>query len=146
LIKKEHNDQIEILKAENEDNKKLLVIEKDAREKREWINKAEQELSFYPGKSSDELGEQLQKMHNLDPEMAKEQLEQMKLVSESFEKSDLLKENGVVGGNNTAGAYAKIEKAAEALRKADKDLTKIQALVKAQDENPELYAEYLNEG
>jgi hypothetical protein len=139
--------QLTELKKQNEEFQKSLKTERDARETELWIQKAKAELSHYPGKSAEDLGKMLKSLHDVNPEIAIEQFTQMKTASEALKESSLLKSAGVAGGDTSGGsAWKKIEKiASNLMEKADTTFTKSQAINKALEMNPELYADYLAE-
>lgn len=146
-ILKSQADKVKELETKNEEITKSLKDERDKRELEQWIAKCEKELSHYPGKSFEEMGKILKSLHEVNPELANEQFEQMKKASELIEKSEILKVAGHSFGNNTGSAWAEIEKAAAELiqKAADTELTKAQAITKVIDNNPELYNKYLAE-
>lgn len=147
----------EIAKAEEDVRKandrteeiaKTLATERDLRQTKEWIAKAETDLSHYPGKSSEELGNMLKNLHDHDPKVAEEQFESMKIASEAIKKSELFTSAGVAGGGSAIAGSAeeKIERMAQQyVAKGSDGMTIEQARVAVQDQHPELYDDYLNE-
>jgi hypothetical protein len=147
-IMKTHKDEIDALKKEGDKVLKALEEERDTREKEKWVAKAKEELSHYPGKNAQELGEQLHNLSKADPELAKQQFEAMKTTSESLQKSELLREiGGRVEPSDTGSTWAKVEKMAEDYVKKSEDLemTKEKAVRKVLKRRPDLYEGYLKE-
>jgi hypothetical protein len=145
---KAQKDQIDLLQKANEDSIAALKIEKDKRELNEWIKKAEDGLSHYPGQSSTALGTMLKGLHDSDPELATKQFEMLKAASDAMKTSSVLKEAGRFGGDaEPSSAWAKVEKSASELvqKSADRAFTKEKAIDLVLERNPDLYAEYLNE-
>jgi len=140
--------EINALKERNAEIQKALHEEKTRRELETWIAKAKEELAYYPGKSSQELGEQLQKMHAVDPALAANQFEMMKLASNALKESAILKERGSMGsGSLTGSAWEQITKLADGLieKSADLKITKEKAVAKVLELRPDLYQSYLEE-
>ena len=138
-----------IFKAQQDELEKVrkdLKAEKDLREIAEWTTKAKAHLSHFPGKSVEEMGTMLKALHDANPELANEQFESMKAASAAIKEGLVLKSAGSVGLTAGATAMDKIEKLAEGLvQKSEKPLTKQQAITKVLDQNPELYAQYIEE-
>lgn len=76
------------------------------------------------------------------PEQAEDLVKQLRAAKAQAETAGLFKALGSDGPGNADSAEAKLEKAAEAVRKADPKLTKEAAFAKAIEDNPALYAEY----
>lgn len=151
-VMKAHTEEMEAIKKENEEVRKSLEAERDARELEGWVAKAEKELSHYPGKSSQELGSMLHKLHKSDPDMAKEQFDTMKTTSETLQKSELFREAGGTSFSKSlddGSAWSKIEKMAEGLVEKSEDLsmTKSEAIWRVMDSprGAALYEQYLKE-
>lgn len=139
---------LEIIKSDNETLKATLKVEKDARELAEWTEKARNELSHYPGKSTEELGAMFKRLSDSDTELANEQFENYKASSEAMKASNVLKEVGSIGADVSSGsAWDKIVKMAEGLveKSAESDFTIEKATELVIERNPKLYTEYLNE-
>lgn len=68
----------------------------------------------------------------------------LKAANEQIETSDLFKELGGGGGESTVSQS--VDAAAAEIRKADPSLTREQAIAKAYETNPALYAEATKEG
>jgi hypothetical protein len=146
-VLKAQTTELETLKAQNEQITKALKTETDSRKLIEWTQKAEQELSHYPGKSTKELGAMLKTMDDKDPEFAKQQFEVLKSASTAFAASPLLQEAGRSGGSDSSGsAWEQIEKMANGfVEKSDGSLTHEKAVCKVLKLKPELYSKYLDE-
>lgn len=147
-IQKAQATEIDALRKQNEEINKKLKAETDKRELAEWIQKAENDLSHYPGKSSQELGTLLKGLHDKDPEFAKQQFEVFKSASDAFASSGILGEAGRSGALSGGGsAWDKVEKMAEGLVEKSEDIhmTKEKAVVKVLEARPDLYSQYLRE-
>lgn len=124
---------------------KALKTERDQRQTQEWIAKSEDELSHFPGKSSEELGKMLKALHDVNPEMATAQFESMKAASDAIKESDLLKTAGT-GTAPGGSAYQKIQEMVKAkIAKSGDTMTPEQAEVEIMKEDPVLYEKYLEE-
>ncbi|NIQ91030.1 MAG: hypothetical protein GWM98_04775 [Nitrospinaceae bacterium] len=149
-ILKSRDDKISELEKKNEELEKSQKAERDERELKDWIAKAEKDLSHYPGKSIEELGKDLKKLHDFDPDMATVQFEQMKTASETIKKSALLSEVGnkfpdMVGAGKSA--WDEIVKLAESEIQKSDDLkfSREHAIKKVIEARPDLYNRYLEE-
>lgn len=151
LINKElekRDAQVEAIKADNSTLQNALKVEKDARELAEWTQKAETELSHYPGKSTSELGQMFKRLHDSDPKLAEEQFENYKVSSKAMEAGGILKEIGsghAGGANMSESAWDKIEKAADSIIEKSADTSREDAIYKAIKDDPDLYNKYLAE-
>lgn len=126
---------------------KQVKVEKDARLTRDYIAKAAAKYGQLPMKS-DELGPVLKSLADVVPPELMEKLE--KLLEATNEKAKTLadaltKELGHASDGGERTAMTTLEKATEALMKADTKLTKPQAMSKALKMNPSLYDEYNKE-
>lgn len=148
-IMKAQDDQIEVLKAQNVAVQKALSDERDERELASWIKKAEEKLEHVPGKTADELGLSLQKLAKVDPELAKEQFDQLKIVSKGIEDSNLFHEVGGSNSKTIAGSSLDqiITMADGIVEKSGAELTREQAVVRILKtaKGAELYEAYLKE-
>ncbi len=147
-VLKAQKDELEVVRKQNEDFQKQLKVEKDARELASWTQKAKEELSHFPGKSTDELGQILKDLNDVNPDMATTQFASMKSASDALKQSGLLEQVGKsVGGTVEGSAWAKIKKQADGIveKSSDIDLTKEAAIAKVLDRRPDLYNEYLSE-
>jgi len=122
-IRKAYDDKIEALTEANVKIEKALKEERDRRELGEWVEKAKAELTFFPGKSAEEIGKSLKALNDIDPELAKSEFEEKKRISKMIGESDLLREAGSVSGGGSDSAWAKIEKMADELIQKSSDLT-----------------------
>lgn len=134
--------------SELEAVRKQLADETDRRRMAEWIQKARTDLSHYPGKSTDDLAKMLFDMEKLSPEMAGASFDSMKAVSAAFSGSPILKSEGTSAApeTDTGSVVEQIRKEADALiAKAEKPMTREQAVAKIVRQKPEMYAAYLKE-
>ena len=76
----------------------------DANRKAEWIRKAEKELAFVPGQSSDELGTMLFDLEKASEASAKSTFETLKKTSESMKA--ITKQRGYTGETQFKGSGA----------------------------------------
>ncbi len=117
--------------------------------KAEWVSKAKDSLQGVPGKSIDELGAQLFDLEKkAGKEVADSQFEVLKSASAAVLKSAALNPAGFTarGAVATDDASAKIAAAAEKVSKSGgSSLSEAQAVRKALESDPALYAEYLNQ-
>lgn len=134
----------------------VLKAERDERQLGEWITKAENQLAFYPGKSSEELGKMLHTLAKADRKVADEQFETMKVAAETIEKSTLLTDVGLKRTGSGApsakagtSAWEQIEKMADGIVEKSSDglMDKPHAVtaVLKTERGKELYAQYLAE-
>ena len=148
-ILKQQSDELTAVKKEAADATAALKTERDARELQGWVEKARNELSHFPGKSAEDLGRVLKSLHDVNPELAKEQFEQMKTASETIKKSALISEAGTFGsaGNGAGSAWDQIQKMADAMIQKSEDvhMTKAKAVSKVMELRPDLYQRYLEE-
>lgn len=126
---------------------KSLKKERDERELQEWIAKSEKELAYYPGKSSEELGTMLKKLHDTDPEVAMQQFETMKSASESISKSSLLRNSGASVDFSRPGTVMEAVKnrAKQVIQKSEKLMSKAEAYDYIFKNDPALYEQYKKE-
>lgn len=134
-VRKEYDEKIAELQAR---------IEKEqlARLEKEWIERAK--TYTIPTLPADKLGPMLCEAHT---KMAKEHVEALHqafaAITDSVNKSDDFETVGKSSRGEShafVSASAEIEKQAAELRKADASITEAQALVKAIQANPDLYA------
>ena len=125
---------------------KSLRIERDERLRKEFVDKAQKEMPFVPGKSPEELGLMLKSLHGMDSQIAKDIEGIFKSVSAMVEKGDLLDELGssMTGSGMGGSAYGKLDSIAKS-RVAKSDESYAKAFEAAMKNNPELYTAYLNE-
>lgn len=153
-IMKAQNDQITALKEQIAKSDEALTKERDQHALEGWIKKCEQELSFYPGKSSEELGKMLHTLAKQDGKMAEEQFNSMKQASATIEKSALLTDVGLKQGDTTrtgvsnGTAWDAIQKMADGVvEKSEKVVSKAEAVTRVlkTEKGRQLYSEYLRE-
>lgn len=148
-ILKQQNDELTAVKKQAEESAAALKTERDARELQGWVEKARNELSHFPGKSAEDLGRVLKALHDVNPDLAKEQFEQMKTASETIKKSALISEAGTFGsaGNGAGSAWDQIQKMADSMIQKSEDprFSKEKALSKVMELRPDLYQRYLEE-
>ncbi len=149
-IFKAQAEQIEALQKQNEEVTKALTEEKDKRELEAWIAKAENELSHYPGKSFEDMGKLLKSLSDANPEMAKEQFDNMKTASDALKESEIFKEiGGRSASKDSKSAWAEIERLADGLveKSSDINYTKEDAVSKVleTERGSKLYQKYLDE-
>lgn len=127
-------------------SEELAQRERDLREDREYLAKAEA-LDKLP-QAPDELAPILKSIAHAEQAGAitagtSEKVESiLKAANEAVGQGALFSELGARGELGSSDAEARIEKAAEKLREADPSLTKQQAIAKALEADPELYAAY----
>jgi hypothetical protein len=144
-IQKAQDDKIAELTTKNETFAKQLKEERDRRETEEWVAKCKEHLAALPGKTAQEHGESFKKMADADAELAEEQFKVLKSAADAIKEGNLYKELGGRGEDTTGSVMTKINKAAAKLRDGDSKLSKEQAFMKALEDDPTLYAEYMNE-
>ncbi len=148
LVLKSRDDEIDAVRKQNDSITKALQAERDARDLAVWVEKARSELSHFPGKSADEMGKILKSLHDVDPELAKSQFEQMQSASELIKKSQLLTNTNTVaiGGSSSSSAWDQIEKLADGLvQKSDTLMSKSKAIAQVMEVRPDLYSQYLRD-
>lgn len=146
-ILKRQEDELAAVKKEAADNAAALKAERDARELQSWTEKARSDLSHFPGKSAEDLGKVLKSLHDINPELAKEQFDQMKVASETIKKSALLAEAGAAIPGASGSAWDQIEKMANAMVEKSEDprMNKARAISEVMKARPDLYQRYLEE-
>ena len=125
---------------------KALKVERDERLRKEFVEKAQKEFPYIPGKSPEEVGLMLKTLHAVAPTVAKDVETIFKSVSATIEKTGLLKElgSGMSGGGDSSSAYGKLDGMAPgAISKSGGSYAK--AFETAMNQNPELYSQYLDE-
>ena len=125
---------------------KALKVERDERLRKEFVEKAQKEFPYIPGKSPEEVGLMLKTLHAVAPTVAKDVETIFKSVSATIEKTGLLKElgSGMSGGGDSSSAYGKLDGMARgAISKSGGSYAK--AFETAMNQNPELYSQYLDE-
>ena len=125
---------------------KALKVERDERLRKEFVEKAQKEFPYVPGKSPEEIGLMLKTLHGVAPKIASDIEGIFKSVSATIEKTGLLKElgSGMTGRGDSASAYGKLDSMARgAVQKSGGSYAK--AFEAAMKTNPELYSQYLEE-
>ncbi len=120
----------------------------DKASKAEWVRKADKDLQGVPGKSVEELGAMLFELEkSAGAKVAEGQFDVLKGASAAVLKSAAFMPAGSIPRHaNTDDAEAKITAAATAVVKsAEGGISGSAAIRKAMEENPSLYAEYLNQ-
>ena len=97
------------------------------------------------GKDTAELAKSLYAMNQAGPEIYKEFVAALDTAKSERENSGMFKEIGKSRTEATGGAVSKVEALAAEIQKADPSLSRVQAIAKAWEQNPELVAEYENE-
>ena len=132
--------------AKAEKLEKALKVERDERLRKEFVQKAQKEFPYVPGKSPEEIGLMLKTLHVIAPKIAADIEGIFKSVSATIEKTGLLKElgSGMSSGGDSASAYGKLDGIARgAVKKSGVSYAK--AFETAMNQNPELYSQYLDE-
>lgn len=153
-VAKAHEDELATLRKEKEESDskadqafEIAKAERDQRERRDYIEKAAtlENLS----KSDEEVGDLLltvakaERDGHLAEGTSEKLTELLKAANEAA--APAFREVGRTGHGEQRDAQAKLDAAAEDLRKADPKLTREQAVAKALDENPSLYTEIRKE-
>lgn len=123
---------------------------KKREEIREWTQKAKDELAYFPGMSSDDLGKELCELNRQNPELAQRLFKSHKMTSDAMKQSSAFQRAGVGGtGSDTSSGSVHdrvVKMARQAVEKsADLEMTEAQAVAKVYKNNPHLYAEYAAE-
>lgn len=142
-----------VLREQLEVMKKSLLDMHDQRELDDWRKRAATELSHYPGKSTDELANQLHAMHKSAPDAAKSLFDTMKMMSDMTKQSAMLRPQGLNGSVHTAPdtTFGKINAIAEqVMAKSDDPLEPAhvkaaKARLSVVQSNPDLYRQYVAE-
>jgi hypothetical protein len=123
--------------------------------KSQWVAKAEKDLAFVTGKTSEELGQMLFDIDTLNPDMAKQQFEMLKAQAAIVKSSSLFRPSGANGGapnaGNGASAWAEADKrAGEIVSKSAKEgdspeVAKARAMTAVFKADPSLYKRYCDE-
>jgi len=123
--------------AQAEENARVAVLTKRVQEGGD--------LAGLPGMSP-ELVPTLKALQEKAPEEFAKLETVLTGAAEAIRSGDLMKELGANGGVQGSGSYAKLQAKAAEIRKAEPNLTEAQALVKAQEQNPDLVAAVREEG
>jgi hypothetical protein len=122
---------------------KSLKAMQDEQALASWVTKCVDLKGF--GKTSQELGEDLKKLADVDTALADKQFGTLKKASEAIQQSAMFKELGGRGESLGGTAMSKVEKKAEMLIEKSDNLTKAEAITQVLTQNPDLYAEYMAE-
>jgi hypothetical protein len=137
--------------------KKIAVLETEARTAKnalitkEFVEKATSEFSHIPGVSSDQLGAILKNAFDtMNPENYKALLSVLK-ASESVLKQNILTQTisvrsdpRLTDGSASSRLHAKATEIMHSVQKSGEKITYEKAYMKAMQENPSLYQEYLS--
>ena len=97
------------------------------------------------GVPADEMSDLLKSLHEqVTPETYESVVEVLAKSAAVVETADIFSEIGK-GGTKPTGTEENLAGAAEEIRKADPSLTQEQAIAKALEEHPEMYAEYISD-
>lgn len=97
------------------------------------------------GKDTAELAKSLYAMNQAGPEVYADYVAALDIAKAERENSGMFKEIGKSRTENAGGAESKIEAFASEIQKADPSLSRVQAIAKAWEQNPELVREYDSE-
>ena len=97
------------------------------------------------GKDTAELAKSLYAMNQAGPEVYADYVAALDIAKAERENSGMFKEIGKSRTESAGGAESKIEAAASEIQKADPSLSRVQAIAKAWEQNPELVREYDSE-
>jgi len=142
---------IEKLYKENQEtSKKAIKLEKelqkeiDEKIEKQFIEKAKNEFSSLPVKS-DDFGKLLKSINEKAPEEFEKLEKLMKTLNGAIGEGTVFREIGSNSDGGAVGAWGKIEKAAEQIRKDNPSISQAQAVSQIITANPELYSTYLKE-
>ena len=134
----------EELIKKNEELEKTLKEQHDIQIKKEFDEKAKGFANL--GVGYEDLASILK---DANEKLGKEQFEKfesiLKSCDEKLGKSAMFTETGSNTQEDNSGAYEKIQKIAEEIKKSDQKLTKEMAFDLACQKNPKLYEEYIKE-
>jgi len=148
VLKKAQDAQLEAIRKQSDAQAAELRAMKDAAALKAWQDKAETDLSHYPGKSTSEMAVMLKSLAATDQKQADELFTSMKAASDALKQSTILKAAGKVGtGQGLGGSVvAKVEKmAADIISKSADGMTKDEAIVRVLSSQPDLYTQYTAE-
>lgn len=94
------------------------------------------------GKDTAELAKSLYAMNQAGPEVYADYVAALDIAKSERENSGMFKEVGKSRTEAAGGAESKIEAIASEIQKADPSLSKVEAIAKAWEQNPELVREY----
>lgn len=125
-----------------------LVEQADRALKGEWVQKAKDHLAHVPGKTTEELGSMLFDIEkSAGKAVADVQFDVLKGASAAVAKSSAFTPAGFhARGTAATSSMTKLQEAASKIAKsAEGGLSEAMAVAKALEQDPSLYAEYLNE-
>lgn len=134
----------ELKKSADESAAVVVELRKEA-ELKGHVAKCEKEFAHVPGLSAQEMGVKLQKAYEVSEDFGKAQEKEWGTVSAALQGSTLLQVQGVTHSDDGSSAMAKMNAIAKEMRSKDSNLTEAKAFVKATEENPELYSDYLSD-
>lgn len=137
----DNKEKLEAVTKENTELKDTINKERDEKLTREYVAKAAEFKNL--GINAEEYGPVLKKLAESDKDAYDKHLAVLKAADEGQGK--LFTEAGASGESTVGSAEEKINKAAEAIMKEDKTVTKEQAFTRALEQNPGLYDEYMSE-
>ncbi len=142
-VPEEVTKQLDDLKKRADQAEEALRKERDERLTKEFVAKAAgfKNLPVKP----EEFGPVMKSLAEKDPENYAKVEAALKAADEAAGKAGLLGEIGSSAAPAGGTAMAKLEGAAQELRKSDPNLSKEQAVAKALEQHPELYEDYIRE-
>ena len=133
-------DDVIVAKAESEELKNEVAELKKALAMKDMEAVAKEYAIL--GKDTVELAKSLYAMKQAGPEVYEEFVGALNIAKAERENSGMFTEIGKSRTENAGGAVNKIEAKAAEIMKADPSLSKVQAIAKAWEDNPELVREY----
>lgn len=133
-------DDVIVAKAESEELKNEVAELKKALAMKDMEAVAKEYAIL--GKDTVELAKSLYAMKQAGPEVYDEFVGALNIAKAERENSGMFTEIGKSRTENAGGAVNKIEAKAAEIMKADPSLSKVQAIAKAWEDNPELVREY----
>ena len=133
-------DDVIVAKAESEELKNEVAELKKALAMKDMEAVAKEYAIL--GKDTVELAKSLYAMKQAGPEVYEEFVGALNIAKAERENSGMFTEIGKSRTENAGGAANKIEAKAAEIMKADPSLSKVQAIAKAWEDNPELVREY----
>lgn len=133
-------DDVIVAKAESEELKNEVAELKKALAMKDMEAVAKEYAIL--GKDTIELAKSLYAMKQAGPEVYDEFVGALNIAKSERENSGMFTEIGKSRTENAGGAVNKIEAKAAEIMKADPSLSKVQAIAKAWEDNPELVREY----
>ena len=134
------DDEEYVAKAESEELKNEVAELKKALAMKDMEAVAKEYAIL--GKDTVELAKSLYAMKQAGPEVYDEFVGALNIAKAERENSGMFTEIGKSRTENAGGAVNKIEAKAAEIMKADPSLSKVQAIAKAWEDNPELVREY----